>query len=76
VAKLAIVVKAVISCQLLVADAAALGASAGTTLSLSSRPGLGASPCLAWLATFAAPCRGGVPLLVTLAGLSLLLSEM
>jgi hypothetical protein len=52
-----------------------LGVSAGTTLSLSSRPGLGAS---AWLATFAAPCPGGglLLLLITLAGLPLLPSEM
>jgi hypothetical protein len=73
VAKLATVVTAVISCRLLVADSAALGASAGTTLSLSSRPALGAS---ARLATFAAPCRGLPLLLVTLARLPLLPSEM
>jgi hypothetical protein len=73
VAKLATVVTAVISCRLLVADGAALGASAGTTLSLSSHPGLGAS---ARLATFAARCRGGLPLLVTLEVLPLLPSEM
>ena len=73
VAKLATVVTAVISCRLLVVDGATLGASVGTTLSLSSRPGLGAS---ARLAAFAAPCRGGLPLLVTLAGLSLLPREM
>jgi hypothetical protein len=42
VAKLTTVVTAVVSCRLLVADEAALGASAGTTLSMSSRPVLGA----------------------------------
>jgi hypothetical protein len=61
VAKLATFVTAVISCRLLVADGAALGASTGTTLSLSSRLGLGASARLAWLAAFVAPCRGGLP---------------
>ena len=77
VAKLAAVVAAVVSCRLLVADGAALGTSTCTTLSMSSRPGLGASTRLARLAAFAASCRGGLPLLlVTLAGLSLLLSEM
>jgi hypothetical protein len=78
VAKLAIVVAAVISCRLLVVDGAALGASAGTTLSLSSRPDLGASVRLARLAAFAAPSRGGglLLLVVTLAGLPLLPSEM
>jgi hypothetical protein len=77
VAKLATIVTTVISCRLLVAADAALGASAGTTLSLSSRPSLGAFARLARLATFATPCRGGLPrLLVTLAGLPLLLSEM
>jgi hypothetical protein len=73
VAKLATVVTAVISCWLLVADGTALGASAGTTLSLSSRPGLGASAHFARLAAFAAPCRGGgLPLLVILAGLGVI----
>jgi hypothetical protein len=43
VAKLAAVVTTVVSCRLLVADGAALG----TTLSMSSRPGLGASTRLA-----------------------------
>jgi len=43
VAKLAAVVAAVVSSRLLVADGAALG----TTLSMSSRPGLGASTRLA-----------------------------
>jgi len=77
VAKLAAVVAAVVSCRLLVADGAALGTSTCTTLSMSSRPGLGASTRLAWLAAFAASCRGGLPLLlVTLAGLPLLPSEM
>jgi hypothetical protein len=76
-AKLATVVTAIILCWLLVADAAALGVSAGTTLSLSPRPGLGASARLARLAAFVAPCRGGLPLLlVTLVGLPLLSSEM
>jgi hypothetical protein len=76
-AKLATVVTAVIPCRLLVVNDAALGASAGTTLSLSSRPGLGASARLAWLDTFVALCRGGLPLLlITLAGLPLLPSEM
>ena len=42
VAKLAAVVAAVVSCRLLVADGAALGTSTCTTLSMSSRPGLGA----------------------------------
>jgi hypothetical protein len=65
-----------VSCRLLVADGIALGASAGTTLSLSSRLGLGASARLAWLAVFAATCQGGLPLLVTLAGLPLLPSEV
>jgi hypothetical protein len=77
VAKLAAVVTAVVSCRLLVADGAALGTSTGTTLSMSSRPGLGASTRLVRLAAFAASCRGGLPLLlVTLAGLPLLPSEM
>ena len=77
VAKLAAVVAAVVSCRLLVADGAALGTSTCTTLSMSSRPGLGASTRLARLAAFAASCRGGLPLLlVTLAGLPLLPSEM
>jgi hypothetical protein len=77
VAKLATVVTVVVSCWLLVADGGALGASAGTTFSMSSRPGLGASTRLARLAAFAATCRGGLPLLlVTMAGFSLLPSEM
>jgi hypothetical protein len=75
VAKLVAVVTVVVSCRLLVADGAALGTSTGTTLSMSSRPGLGASTRLARLAAFAASCRG-LPLLVTLAGLPLLPSEM
>jgi hypothetical protein len=37
----------VISCRLLVAGGAAGGASTGATLGTSSRPGLGASACLA-----------------------------
>ena len=70
VAKLAAVVAGVVSCRLLVAGGAALGAS--------SRPGLGASARLARLAALAAACRGrGLPLLpVTLAGLPLFPSEM
>jgi hypothetical protein len=77
VAKLAAVVTVVVSCRLLVADGAALGTSTCTTLSMSSRPGLGASTRLALLAAFAASCRGGLPLLlVTLVGLPLLPSEM
>ena len=74
VAKLAAVVTVVVSCRL-VADGAALGTSTVTTLSMSSHPGLGASTRLARLAAFAASCRG-LPLLVTLAGLPLLPSEM
>jgi hypothetical protein len=77
VAKLAAVVTAVVSCRLLVADGATLGTSTCTTLSMSSRPGLGASTRLVLLAAFAASCRGGLPhLFVTLAGLPLLPSEM
>jgi hypothetical protein len=76
-AKLAAVVTAVVSCRLLVADGADLGTSTGTTLSMSSRPSLSASTRLARLAAFAASCQGGLPLLlVTLAGLPLLPSEM
>jgi hypothetical protein len=52
--KLAIVVAGIVSCQLLVAGGAVMGASAGATLGTSSRPSLGASERLAWLATFAA----------------------
>jgi hypothetical protein len=69
VAKLATVVIAVISCRLLVAHSVALGASVDTTLTLSSCPGLGAFARLARLAVFPDTCRGGLPLLVTLAGL-------
>jgi hypothetical protein len=77
-AKLATVVAGVVSCQLLVADDAAVGASAGATLGTSSRPGLGASARLAQLVALATTRRGrGLPLLpVTLAGLSLFPSEM
>jgi hypothetical protein len=58
VAKLATVVTVVVSCRLLVADGAALGASAGTTLNMFSRTGLGSSACLSRLAMFGATCRG------------------
>jgi hypothetical protein len=74
-AKLATVMADVISCRLLVADGATVGASAGATLGTSSCPGLGASSRLAALAA----ARQGrcLPLLpVTLAGLSLFSSEM
>ena len=66
-AKLAAVAAGVVSCRLVPAGGAALGASAGITLGTSSRPGLGVS---ARLATLAAACRGRrLPLLpVTLAG--------
>jgi hypothetical protein len=76
--KLATVAADVVSCRLLVAGGAAVGASAGATLGTSSRPGLGASARLARLATLAAACRGrGLPLLpVTLTGLPLFLSEI
>jgi hypothetical protein len=77
-AKLATVVAGVVSCQLLVADGTAGGASAGATLGTSSCPGLGVSACLVPLAVLAAARRErGLPLLpVTLAGLPLFLSEM
>jgi hypothetical protein len=77
-AKLATVVAGVVSCQLLVAGGAAMGASAGATLGRSSRPILGTSLRLARLASLTAAHRGrGLPLLfVTLAGLPLFLSEM
>jgi hypothetical protein len=77
-AKLATVAAGVISCWLLVADGAAVGASVGTTISTSSRPGLGTFARLTRLAALAAAHRGrGLPLLpVTLAGLPLFLSEM
>jgi hypothetical protein len=77
-AKLAIVVAGVVSCQILVVGDAALGASASATLSTPSRPSLGASARLARLATLAAAHRGrGLPLSpVTLEGLLLFLSEM
>jgi hypothetical protein len=67
-AKLATVVAGVVSCRLLVAGGAAMGAFAGATLGMSPRPGLGAS---ARLAALAAARRGrGLPLLpVTLAPL-------
>ncbi|CAD6257082.1 unnamed protein product [Miscanthus lutarioriparius] len=70
-AKLAAVAADVVSCRLVLAGDAALGASAGITLGTSLRPGLGAS---ARLATLAAAGRGRrLPLLpVTLAGNPLL----
>jgi hypothetical protein len=78
VAKLATVVAGVISCRLLVVSGAAVGISAGATLGTSSRPGLGASAGLMWLATLVAARRGrGLPLLpVTLAGFPLFPSEL
>jgi hypothetical protein len=66
VAKLATVVAGVVSCRLLVAGGATVGASADATLGTSSRPGLLASAHLARLATLAA----------TLSGLPLFPSEM
>jgi hypothetical protein len=77
-AKLATVVTSVVLYRLLVAGGVAMGASVGATLGMSSRPSLGASTRLAWLATLAAARRGrGLPLLpVTLAGLPLFSSEM
>jgi hypothetical protein len=77
-AKLAIVVTGVVSCQLLVASGGAVGASAGATLGTSSRSGLGASVRLARLVALAAARRGrGLPLFtVILAGLLLFPSEM
>jgi hypothetical protein len=77
-AKLATVVAGVVSCRLLVAGGAVMGASAGATLGTSSRPDLGASAHLARLAVLAAARRGrGLPLLpITLAGLPLFPSEM
>ena len=76
-AKLAAVAAGVVSCRLVPAGDAALGASVGITLGMSSRPGLGVSARLARLATLAAACRGRrLPLLpVTLAGKPLLPSE-
>jgi hypothetical protein len=77
-AKLATVVAGAVSCRLLVVGGTAGGESTGATLGTSLRPGLGASARLVPLATPAAAHRGrGLPLLpVTLAGLSLFLSEM
>jgi hypothetical protein len=76
--KLTIVVAGVISCRLLVAGDAAMGASAGATLGMSSRPGLGASMCPVRLAMLAAAHRGrGLPFLpITLADLPLFPSEI
>jgi hypothetical protein len=75
--KLAAVVARVVSCQLLLAGGAVLGASTIITLGTSSRSCLGVFARLATLATLAATCRGRrLPLLpVTLAGSSLLPSE-
>jgi hypothetical protein len=72
------VVVGVVSCRLVRTGGAALGASAGATLSTSSHPGLGASTCFTWLAALAAACLGGgLPFPpVTLAGLPLFPSEM
>jgi hypothetical protein len=77
-AKLATVVADVVSCRLLDVGGAAVGTSTGATLGTSSRPGLDTSVCLARLAALAATHRERrLPLLpVTLAGLSLFLSEM
>jgi hypothetical protein len=77
-AKLATVVAGVVSCRLLIAGSAAVGASTGATLGTSSRPGLGASACLVRLAALAAARRGrGLPLLpVTMAGLLVFPSEV
>jgi hypothetical protein len=76
--KLDTVVAGIVSCRLLVAGGAAVGASTSATLSTSSRPGLGTSARLTRLAALAAANRGrGLPLLpVTLAGLPLFPSEM
>jgi hypothetical protein len=73
-AKLATVVADIVSCRLLVAS----GASAGATLGMSSRLGLGASVRLTRLAALVAARRERrLPLLsVTLAGLPLFPSEM
>jgi hypothetical protein len=57
-AKLTTVVAGVISCQLLVAGDATVGASAGATLGTSSRPSLGTSVLLVWLTTLVATHRG------------------
>jgi hypothetical protein len=77
-AKLATVVTGVISYRPLVADGAAVGASMGATLGTSSRPGLGTSAGLAWLAALATGHQGrGLLLLpITLTYLPLFLSEM
>ena len=76
--KLATVAAVVVSCRLLVAGGAALGASAGATLGTSSCPGLGASARLARLVALAAACPGRrLPLLpITLTSLPLFPSEM
>ena len=76
-AKLAAVAEGVVLCWLVLADGAALGASAGITLGMSSCPGLGVSTRLAWLATLAAASHGRRLFLfpVTLAGSPLLPSE-
>jgi hypothetical protein len=76
-AKLAAVVARVVSCRLLLASGAALGASTGITLGTSLRRCLGVFARLAALATLVTACRGRrLPLLlVTSAGLPLLPSE-
>ena len=76
-AELAAVAAGVVSCRLVPAGGAALGASAGITLGTSSCPGLDVSARLAWLATLATACRGRrLPLLpVTLVGKPLLPNE-
>jgi hypothetical protein len=68
-AKLATAVVGIVLCWLLVAGGAVVGAFTGTTLSTSSRPSLGASMHIAWLAALAAARqgRGLLLLLVTLA---------
>jgi hypothetical protein len=60
-AKLATVFTGVFLCWLLVAGGAVMGASTGATLGTSSRPGLGASARLTWLATLVAAHRGRRP---------------
>jgi hypothetical protein len=57
-AKLATVVAGVVSCRLLVASGAVVGASTRATLSTSSRLGLSTSTRLARLAALAAAVEG------------------
>jgi hypothetical protein len=77
-AKLTTVVTGVVSCRLLVAGGVVVVASTGTTLGMSSRPGLDASTRHVRLATLAATrCGRGLPLLpITLAGLPLFLKPL